>query len=375
MKILFLIRSLDYGGAQRQLVNLSKSLRAKGYDVSVCIYYSGGPLDNELQEAGVRLYRLEKKHRWDVFSFFRSLIQFVLKEHPDMIHAYLSTANVISILLKPFLPGISVIWGVRASNMDLSRYDWFWRFSYFLERKLSRFADLIIVNSFSGMAYSARNGFPGEKMIVIPNGIETNEFRPQPQLREKIRREWGVEKHETLIGLAARLDPKKDHPNFIKAASRVIATRKDVRFVCVGRHDDSHHERLHRLAKEHGLSGRILWAGSRKDMPAVYNGLDILCLSSAFGEGFPNVIGEAMACGVPCVATDVGDSARIVGDTGIIVPPKQPEDLAEGLKKMIAWIETEKDIVTSRTRERVVEMFGVEKMVSSTETVLIDIVQ
>ena len=259
--------------------------------------------------------------------------------------------------------------------MDLSRYDWFWRLSFFLERKLSRFADLIIVNSYAGMEYSAQNGFPMEKMIVIPNGIETANFSPQPTLREKIRKEWEISNNETLIGLVARLDPKKDHITFLKAAAQVSRVRPDIRFVCVGRGDEVYYERLRHIGDECGLNGRILWAGSRDDMPAVYNGLDILCLSSAFGEGFPNVIGEAMACGVPCVVTDVGDSARIVGDNGIVVPPGQPEALSSGLLEMVARIEKNKEDLADRLRRRIVEEFSVEKMVQLTEAALSDLLE
>lgn len=357
------------------MVNLSKSLRIKGHDVSVGVFYSGGPMDNELTEADVALHSFEKKRRWDVLSFCFSLVRLMRKQRPDIVHSYLGTANVLSVLLKPSLLCAPVVWGVRSSNMDLSCYDWFWRLSFFLEKKLSRFADLIIVNSYAGMEYSAQNGFPMEKMIVIPNGIETTNFTPQPPLREKTRKEWGISNNETLIGLVARLDPKKDHITFLKAAAQVSRVRPDVRFVCVGRGDEIYYKRLRHVSDECGLSSRILWAGSRDDMPAVYNGLDILCLSSAFGEGFPNVIGEAMACGVPCVVTDVGDSARIVGDNGIVVPPEQPESLASGLLEMIARIEKNKKYPADRLRHRIVEEFSVEKMVQLTEAALSDLLE
>jgi len=375
MKLLFLIRSLHQGGAERQMVNLSKSLRIKGHDVSVDVFYSGGPMDNELTEADVALHPLGKKRRWDVLSFYFSIVRLMRKQRPDIVHSYLGTANVLSVILKPFLLCAPVVWGVRSSNMDLSRYDWFWRLSFFLERKLSRFADLIIVNSYAGMEYSAENGFPMEKMIVIPNGIETANFSPQPTLRKKVRKEWGISDNEILIGLVARLDPKKDHITFLKAAAQVSRVRPDVRFVCVGRGDKVYYKRLRHVRDKCGLSGRILWAGSRDDMPAVYNGLDILCLSSAFGEGFPNVIGEAMACGVPCVVTDVGDSARIVGDNGIVVLPGHPGTLASGLLEMIARIEKNKEDLADRLRRRIVEEFSVEKMVRLTEAALSDLLK
>jgi glycosyltransferase involved in cell wall biosynthesis len=140
--------------------------------------------------------------------------------------------------------------------MDLSSYDWFWRLSFFLEKKLSRFADLIIVNSYAGMEYSAQNGFPMEKMIVIPNGIETTNFIPQLPLREKTRKEWGISNNETLIGLVARLDPKKDHITFLKAAAQVSRVRPDVRFVCVGRGDEIYYKRLRHVSDEFSGRGR-----------------------------------------------------------------------------------------------------------------------
>jgi glycosyltransferase involved in cell wall biosynthesis len=375
MKILFLIQSLNRGGAERQLVLLAKGLEQQRHCVSVGFFYPGGSLENELQDTGVRVTTLNKRGRWDVFGFLLRLVRFVKQKNPDIVHGYLGIPNILTVLLKLLFPHIHVVWGIRASNMDLSRYDWFWRLSFFLERKLSRFADLIIVNSYAGMEYSAQNGFPMEKMIVIPNGIETANFSPQPTLREKTRKEWGISNNETLIGLAARLDPKKDHITFLKAAAQVSRVRPDVRFVCVGRGDEIYYERLRHVSDECGLSGRILWAGSRDDMPAVYNGLDILCLSSAFGEGFPNVIGEAMACGVPCVVTDVGDSARIVGDNGIVVPPGQPETLASGLLEMVVRIEKSKEVLANRLRRIIVEEFSVEKMIRLTEAALSDLLE
>ncbi|MDL1963284.1 MAG: glycosyltransferase [Deltaproteobacteria bacterium] len=221
------------------------------------------------------------------------------------------------------------------------------------------------------MEYSAQNGFPIEKMIVIQNGIDTTKFSPKPPLREKTRKEWEISNNEILIGLVARLDPKKDHITFLKAAAQVLRVRPDVRFICAGRGDEIYYERLRHIGDECGLSSRILWARSRNDMPAVYNGLDILCLSSAFGEGFPNAIGEAMACGVPCVVTDVGDSARIVGDNGIVVPPGQPEVMASGLLEMVSQIEKNKEDPENRLRRRIVEEFSVKKMVRLTKAALL----
>lgn len=372
MNLLFFIRSLNQGGTERQLVNLARSLCAKGHDITICYYYSGGLFEKELNGSGVRMVCLDKKSRWDIFSFFISLARLLRNKRPEIFHSFLCTANVVSILMKPLIPDVPVVWGVRSSNMDLSRYDWLRRFSFALERKLSRFADLIIANSQAGMENSVLNGFPEGKIKVIPNGIDTKIFYPQEKLRKNIREEWGIKDHEILIGLVARLDPKKDHPNFIKAASRVARIRENVRFVCVGRGESGYYEMLRRLEKENGLKDKIIWTGQRKDMPAVYNSLDILCLSSAFGEGFPNVIGEAMACGVPCVATNVGDSSLIIGDTGVVVPPGDSKILVDGIMKLMARLDADRKGVKFRARERIIRMFDAEKMTIRTETLLMD---
>ena len=152
-------------------------------------------------------------------------------------------------------------------------------------------------------------------MAVIPNGIDTSRFREMPGSGARLRALWGVRDDQILIGLVGRLDYMKDHPTFLRAAAKLTHHNDSVRFVCVGGGPISYAAQLKDLSSELGLHDRIVWAGDQDDMPSVYSALDLL-VSSSSGEGFSNVIGEAMACGVPCVVTDVGDSALIVGETG-----------------------------------------------------------
>ena len=333
LKILFLIRSLSIGGAERQLVILAKGLHQQGHEVSVAIFYAGGPLEKELHETGIPVFALHKSGRWNVLPFFMRLVRVVWKLKPRVIYGFLGTPNILSAFLKPIFPKIRMVWGVRASNMDLDRYDWLARAGYRLECWLSRFADLIICNSRAGLEYAAAHGFPRGKMTVIPNGIDTERFKPDAAARTRVREEWGIAENEILIGLVARLDPMKDHPTFLRAAAMLARERPDVRFVCVGDGPESYRAELHRLTIELGLDGKLILAGARRDMPAVFNALDIAS-SSSYGEGFSNAIAEAMACGVPCVVTDVGDSALIVGETGGVVPPSRPDALCEGFRLM-----------------------------------------
>ena len=298
-----------------------------------------------------------------MFSFLMNAYRFLRNEAPDILHGYLVVPNLLVILFKPFLLGTKVVWGVRASDMDLSHYDWLARFTFRLGSLLSRYADLIIVNSNFGMAYHQTKGYPLKKMVVVPNGIDTERFKINVEDRTRIRKEWGIGDNEKLVGLVARLDPMKDHHTFLEAAAILVNQREDIRFVCVGDGDRDYREMLHRKSTELGLNERLLWAGSRTDASAIYNAFDVATCTS-ITEGFPNVVGEAMSCGIPCVVTDVGDSAVIVGDLGFVVPPRDPRSLAD------AWIRCLSEahaVPQMEIRARIIRDFSLQSLVEHTE--------
>jgi glycosyltransferase involved in cell wall biosynthesis len=230
---------------------------------------------------------------------------------------------------------------------------------------LSRAADLIIHNSWAGRKFYVNCGLADERATVIPNGIDTERFRPNAEARPQIRSEWGIG-DEVLIGLVARFDPMKDHATFLQAAALFAERRPDVRFVCVGWGPTPYLEALQAQAAGLGLGNCVIWAGARLDVDAIHNAFDISTSSSAYGEGFSNTVGEAMASGVPCVVTDVGDSALIVGDTGIVVPHSNPAALAEGWERMLERISQQKSKLSSEVRERITGLFSVPNLVQRT---------
>ncbi len=367
-RICFLIRMLNEGGAQRQLLALIKGLDPQKYDLCLMTFYDGGLFGDEIRKLKhVKYVSLNKRGRWDVIRFLGRLVKEMRRFKPDLVQGYLGTANCLTVLLKPFLPKTRMVWGLRASNMDLSFYDRISHYHHKLECWLSRFADSIIVNSKAGYQHAASEGFPADKMIVIPNGIDLHQFKPDAAAGMRIRKEWNIAEKDKLIGLVGRLDPMKDHTTFLKAAALLLKKRSDVRFVSIGNGPESYKASLMQIADELQLKDHMLWAGSRKDMPAVYNALDIVCSSSSFGEGFPNVIGEAMACGVPCVVTDVGDSSWLVGDSGVVVPPRDPQALAAGWETCMSQPHAE---TTVQARARIENNFSVEQLVARTEAVL-----
>jgi glycosyltransferase involved in cell wall biosynthesis len=366
IRLVFLLRSLHHGGAERQLTNLAAALDRNRFDVTVFTFYSGGYFVEELREKGIRLISLRKRGRWDVFPFLWRLIKELKKIDPDVIHSYLVEPNLVAVLVKPLAGPAKVVWGVLAANMELKPYGWFPRMNFRLQAFASRFADLILFNSNAGRAHHLAQGFPAPKCTVIHGGVDTERFQPNRESGKPLRKAWGINDDTVLIGLVGRLDPTKDHPTFLKAVARLAREDLALRFVCVGSGPENYATRLGLLSEEYKIADRLLWTGGREDMPAVYNALDISC-SSSCGEALPYAIAEAMACGVPCVVTDVGDSALLVGDSGIVVPANDPAALAEGLAKCVSRLRAGQ---APNPRLHIMENFDLATFVNRTEAAL-----
>ncbi len=367
MRICFVIRSLNYGGAERQLVELARGLHQRGHEVTVLTFYDGGPLGADLDAAGITRRGLGKHGRWHMVSFLFRLVRVIRALHPDVVHSYATVPNLTVACMSPFLGRSRVIWGVRASQLATEAYDWTVHASVWLSARLARCADLIIANSWAGAADHVALGYPTSRIVVIPNGIDTDRFCPDPERRARVRAEWGVAANDEIVGNVARLDPMKDQSTFIRAAALVRAQRPGCRFICVGLAAAEPLRELKALADGLGVGSALTWLPPAHDPADTYRGLDIHCSSSAFGEGFSNALGEALACGVPCVATDVGDAGRLLVGIGEIVPPRTPELLASAISAMLA---RRSAALAQRCRSRIVEEYGIPQLLSRTEAVL-----
>jgi glycosyltransferase involved in cell wall biosynthesis len=296
-----------------------------------------------------------------------NLVRLVRETKPTVMYGYLPSENLVAVVTRTFYPSIKVVWGIQASNMDLSRYDWFTRSIYQLQAYLAPCADLIIANSHAGRDYYIAQGFPERKIKIIHNPIDADRFKPDKQAGKKVRSEWGVQADEKLIGLVGRLDPMKDHPTFLKAAALLAQERKEVRFVCVGDGPAKYRDELHALSVELGLADRLIWANAREEIASVYNAFDVVVSSSAYGEGFSNVICEAMACGVPCVVTDVGDSALVVGEVGVVVAAAKPDLLVRGINSVLTAPSRKQ---SERIRDRILANFSAARCITLTDMAL-----
>jgi len=352
---------MEVGGAEVQMSVLARNL-GPNFEVRVFTLYARGPLAQEFQDAGISVASADKRGRWDLIGPYRRLVRLLKQFRPEIIHSFLAPPNVFAALAKPSQPGCHLVWGFRASNMDFDRYDWSHRTAEWLQRRLVHRVDRIVTNSQAGRAFSESLGFPEDRQMVIRNGIDTEKFSPNPASGKKLREDWSIASDVHLVGLAARLDPMKDHGTFLQAAALAARTNPSMHFVCVGEGAADYRAGLQTQASQLGLNDRLTWAGHHHDMNAVYNALDVSTLTSAFGEGFPNAVGEAMACGKPCVVTDVGDAADVVGETGFHVPAGDHEALAKKWAELANENSDGRESRSTACRTRVVEKFTVEAM-------------
>ncbi len=366
MKILILIRALTTGGAERQAALLAKGLKRRGHQIKIVVFYGGGALEADLAETAIPIIDLGKKGRWDTAPFLWRLGRALQQEQPDVLYSFLTVSNLLNGLFCPFAPPCKAVWGLRASNMDPTHYDWIHCFTMALEARFARHADLIIANSQAGRDFAVTHNFPSERMTVIRNGIDTAKFRPDIPAGKRVREEWGISPSHRLIGLIGRLDPMKGHSNFIHAAEQLSAQYPNLRFVCVGEGPVDYQTLLQTEARALGLGENLCWVGIRQDMPAVYNALDLAVSASLFGEGVSNMIGEAMACGIPCVTTDVGDSAWMVGETGVVVIPGQPEALAQGIQTQLERLERQGESLGLAARQHIETHLSVDALIDNT---------
>jgi len=371
--IFFLIRSLNIGGTERQLIELVKGLDRNHFDITVGLFYNEGALIEEIKSMPwIHVVSLNKSGRWDIIRFVLRFIKLLKSLQPDILYSFLPDANIAG-LIAGRLSGVKrVVWGVRASNMDVSRYDWLARMSLRLSAFLSKFPDAIIANSHAGKEFHRDIGYSTNRMMVIPNGICTDRFKPDYSAGLKVRDEWGIDEETIVIGLIGRLDPMKDHATFLRAVKIFNQEGCSVRFVCIGDGQGPYKSETHSLCRTLGLNGFLIWAGEMEDMQSVYNAIDIVT-SSSLSEGFPNVIGEAMACGVHCVVADVGDSAIIVGETGVVVNPEDPQALADGWTDMLKRLNDKSYLIKKMARARIVSHYNSEIFVQKTSKMFLSL--
>lgn len=333
-------------------------------EVSVISLTDKGPVGEKIRNIGVPVTALGmRRGRPDPCAVLR-LAALLRKSRPDLVQTWMYHADLLGGLAARLAGRIPVVWGVRQSNLDAVHSKrmtiWTARVCGLLSRWLP---DRIISCSNTARNIHEGLGYSSTKLVVIPNGFDMDVFHPDAEARAGVRKELGISENTMTVGIVARYDPQKDHRTFFRAAGRVRRRINSVAFVLCGTGIDESNATLSQWVQEESIRDCSYLLGERTDVARLLAALDVSVLSSAYGEGFPNAVGEAMCSGVPCVCTDVGDTAEIVGGTGIIVPPGDVDGLAEGVLTLLAEGNDAHTARGAAARSRIAEMYSIERIV------------
>ena len=367
IRLVHIITGLKTGGAEMMLYKLLSHIDRNKFDCQVISLTDGGVIEPKIEALGIPVFSVGMRNGLpDPIGFFKLVVQ--LKKHqPDIVQTWLYHADLLGGLAAKLIGVKNVIWNIRNSNIDASINKWHTRMTARLCALSSGWlADAIISNSERATQVHQALGYKRALFHQIGNGFDLARFCPDDTAKSALCKQLDVPEETQLIGLVARFDPQKNHQNFIKAAGFIAKKITNIRFILVGTDIDHHNKQLQNWIEETGYSDLFLLLGERNDIPHVNAALDIAC-SSSLGESFPNAIGEAMACSVPCVVTDVGDLKKLVGDTGFVVPTNDPEALANTIIVLLNKPETVRQNLGKLARQRIEKSFSIESIVSEYE--------
>jgi glycosyltransferase involved in cell wall biosynthesis len=374
ISILWLISGLEYGGAEMMLYKLLSRMDKTRFTVQVISMIDPGSFSGKIEELGVPLQSLGMRRGIPNPMGVVRLVRLLRQSRPDVIQTWMYHADLIGGLAAKLAGGIPVAWGIRQSNLSDhgSR-----RLTIYTMKMCARMSEWfparIVCCSEASQRVHTALGYAPENMIVIPNGFDLSAFKPDPLARESVRAELGIPTDAPLIGLVGRFDRQKDHRNFVYAAALLHRSRPDVHLLLCGDDITWENTQLRGWIEEAGIRNRCALLGRRDDMSRLTAALDIATSSSSFGEGFPNVIGEAMACGVPCVVTDMGDCALIVGQTGRVVPPQNAKELANALSELVELGREGRSQLGAAARCRIIKYFNLPDIVARYENLYYEI--
>jgi len=364
-RIVHVITALPVGGAQTVLRQLVARQRELGCAMSVVSLADLGEVGARIRAEGTEVRALGMRPAMPDPLALARLVGWLRQLRPDAVQTWLYHGDLLGGLAARLAGVPRLYWNLRQSDLDPAGSRWLTMQVVRACARLSRrLPDLIVCCSEASREVHAAAGYDAARMRVIDNGVDIARYRPDPAAPVAVRAELGLAPGTPLVGLVARYHPQKDHAGFLAAAGAVARARPEVRFLLCGEAVDAGNAELAGLVARHGLQGQVHLLGIRGDVPRIDAALDLAVLSSSFGEGFPNVAVEAMAAGVPCVVTDVGDAARIVGETGWVVPRRDPAALGAAMLAALAD-PAERLRRGAAARERALARFDLTRMLAA----------
>lgn len=353
LDVLHVIPSLGVGGAEQQLTMLTTTSRSYPFHQRVVYFLDRDGMADQIRGAGVPVDRIAISRAWQAPLALVALARHIRRYRPRAIQSWLYYGDLLAagaLALSGRRGETRLYWGVRCSDITLRDYSRLLRACVRACARFSAYPDAVIANSYAGRAAHLEFGYRAQAFAVISNGIDTERFRPDPDARAQVRRDFGIGETDFVVLHVARVDPMKDHPTLVALA----AALPRLRFVAIG-------EGTEAIAGPANLT----CLGVRRDVPQWLAAGDALLSTSRYGEGFSNVIAEAMAAGLPVVATDVGDAKRIIGDAGFLAAPGDRESLQSILSDLVAMSPDNRLALGRRARQRVQDRFSVTASVAA----------
>jgi glycosyltransferase involved in cell wall biosynthesis len=342
------------------LVKLVAELHGRSSAFAVVSLLDSGTQGAQLNSLGVPVAELRMKEPLALPALPMRLRDAVRRFRPDVIQGWMYHGNLAATIGRRLATSPArLFWGVRQTFYGMEKERRLTRLAIRANAAFSGSAERVIFNSTLSMQQHIAAGFSAERCMVIPNGFETDLFRPDPAARADTRRRMGIPESGEVVGLVARDHPMKDHANFLRAAAQVAKARPLAWFVLAGTGVDSENRQFARLIAEAGVGERTRLLGEVRDTHRLFPALDVAVLSSAWGEAFPNVLGEALACGVPCVSTDVGDAHDIVGEAGRVVAVGDSDQLAAAIVEVLGLGGESRRALGETGRRRVEGLFSI----------------
>ncbi|WP_394510495.1 glycosyltransferase family 4 protein [Roseateles sp. DXS20W] len=356
MKVVHVISSLKVGGAESMLRKLIETSSAR--DHLVVSLSTVGEMGAILRAQGIEVRALGMGSPLSILRTAARLAALLRQEQPDVVQTWMYHADFLGGLVAKAL-GIRVVWSVRTTELPQSGSSVTRWIRSCCARLSTKIPARIVYAANASRRLHEGLGYASTKSLVIPNGFQMDRLRHGWASREAIRLEFGLRRGDIAIGCVGRFHDDKDPLNFLRAGARLIQQGHELRLLMVGRELVDGNPTLAGWIQDLGLQGRVLMLGERSDVPACLGAMDVFCLPSKT-EGFPNVLGEAMGVGIPCVATDVGDVRVVLGDCGIVVPPEDSEALAAGLEQVLRWSAEERAARVDAGRQRIADHYSIE---------------
>lgn len=363
MRVLHVITALGVGGAERMLMKLVRANALAQVEQRVVAMLPGGALVTPMRAAGTKVEEVNFLGGLPLLTGALNLARVARSYDPDLVQGWLYHGNLGASLARTVLrQRIPLVWGIRQSLSTLEGENLLAHIGITLNRWYSGQPDRVLFNSRTSLLEHGAAGFRMQRAEYLPNGFETRNFAPDPAARTRWRAEWRAGDDTVVFGLLARYHPAKDHAGFLESARRVHAGRPDTRFVLAGTGVEGTNQALAESVRSAGLTDCVHLLGERRDVPAILAALDVYVSSSARIEAFSNSVGEAMSCAIPCVVTDVGDSPAVVGNTGLVVPPRDPGALAAAMLEMVDLGRERRGALGAEARRRIIAEFDIESV-------------